>query len=376
LRQIMGLMIISLLLMTGCWDMTDINQAVIISGVGVDYRNNKVIYIHQIDQKVSQIEEGAGRPLTESIISQGRTFAEAARSANLSSSNYFLLGQIDLIMVGEDLAQTDMNLFSDFILRNRYLRLDTYMVLAVNDTPEKVYAEPMPLTAFSAMGMKNLLDNNEVRGGVFVPVTMLDFLGGLSTAGIQPVLPQISLSEGKVMLKGTAVFKERKWVGSLNEEESRGYRWLHYKTKYGGMLIINSPVDKQAVLLEVNNFSSKIKPVIKNGQLKFDITVDTSLHLYEQSGSGNLMTEKQRREMEKLANREIERQIKACLDKSQSLNSDILGLGLQTYRYYPEYWQEVEKDWPSIFPKVKADITVKSKVAGGHLAAKPVKLRS
>jgi hypothetical protein len=120
------------------------------------------------------------------------------------------------------------------------------------------------------------------------------------------------------MLKGTAVFKERKWVGSLNEEESRGYRWLHYKTKYGGMLIINSPVDKQAVLLEVNNFSSKIKPVIKNGQLKFDITVDTSLHLYEQSGSGNLMTEKQRREMEKLANREIERQIKACLDSPKA----------------------------------------------------------
>jgi len=375
LRQIMGLMIISLLLMIGCWDMTDINQAVIISGVGVDYRNGKVIYIHQIDQKVSQIEEGAGRPLTESIISQGRTFTEAARSANLSSSNYFLLGQIDLIMVGEDLAQRDMNLFSDFILRNRFLRLDTYMVLAVNDTPEKVLDEPMPLTAFSAIGMKNLLDNNEVRGGVFVPVTMLDFLGSLSTAGIQPVLPQVSISEGEVILKGTAIFKERKWVGSLNEEESRGYRWLHSKTKHGGMLTIDSP-DGQAMLFDVNNFSSKIRPIIDNAQLKFEITVDTSLLLMDQSGSNNLITEKQRRQIEKLANLEIKRQVQACLDKSQSLNSDILGLGLQTYKYYPEYWQEVEKDWHSTFPKVKADITVKSQVVGGHLATKPVKLRS
>ncbi len=79
------------------------------------------------------------------------------------------------------------------------------------------------------------------------------------------------------------------------------------------------------------------------------------------------MTGPRRRQMEQLANKEIKRQIESCIDKAQSLHSDILGLGLMTYRYYPEYWQEVQDDWYKIYPHLQTQIKVESRLAGGYL---------
>ncbi len=366
-----------ILLLNGCWDMIDINQAALITGVGIDYQKDQVIYTAQFAQKVTPQEAGTGKPLTESFTAQGQTVTDAARKVLLRSPVFPLWAHTDLILIGEGLAREDLALLSDFLLRNRNLRPEAAIIVAYQDTPEKILNVPMPLSPYSATAINQLLDNNEAFEGVHVKVTMKDFLSHLVTPGIEPVVPQISLSENeKLTLNGAAVFRNRRQVGSLNEQECRGYRWLHYNINRGGLLTITSPTDKKPLSFDIANISSKIRPVFKNDKLIYEIKVNTSLNLLEQTGQGNLMTDSRRRQLEKLADQEIKRQIKLCVEKSQSLNSDILGLGLQTHRYYPEYWQDVEGDWDTFYPRLQIEIKVKSQILSGYLLKESVDLES
>ena len=41
-------------------------------------------------------------------------------------------------------------------------------------------------------------------------------------------------------------------------------------------------------------------------------------------------------------------------------NSDIFGLGQSFYKNYPKQWGKIKNDWPTIFPKVRCTVTVKS----------------
>ena len=362
------LLIFITLLLSGCWDMIDINQAAVVTGVGIDYRQGQVIYTTQFAQRASLLDKGTAEPLTENITSQGKTVTEAARSVLLIAPEFPLWAHADVIMIGENLARDNLDILTDFLARNRNLRPEISLLLAYQETPEKLLNVALPLSPHSGTAINQLLENNESLEGVHVKVITKDFLSHLITPGIDPVLPQISLSENNnLYLSGMAVFKGRRMVGSLNEQESRGYRWLNYKANQGGTLTVYSPIDKKALTFMITNISNKIRPLFKDDQLQCRIEVNTSLNLLEQTGEGNLMTGPRRRQMEQLANKEIKRQIESCIDKAQSLHSDILGLGLMTYRYYPEYWQEVQDDWYKIYPHLQTQIKVESLLAGGYL---------
>lgn len=365
------------ILLSGCWDMVDINQASVITGVGIDYRKGQVIYTTQLARRASLLDEGTAEPLTENITSQGRTATEAARKVLLRSPAFPLWAHTDSIIIGEDLARNNMDVITDFLSRNRNLRPENSMLLAYQDTPEKILNAPIPLSAYSGTAIDELMENNESLEGVHVKIIMTDFLIDLVTPGIDPVLPQVSLAENnRIYLNGTAVFKNKKMVGSLNEQESRGYRWVHYKTYRGGILTVDSPIDKKALSFMITNISSKIRPILKNDQLQFEIKINTDLNLLEQTGRGNLMTNIRRRQLEQLADKEIQRQIKSCLDKAQSLNSDILGLGLQTFRYHPDYWHKVQDDWYKIYPHLQTEIKVESRLVGGYQLNNSADLKS
>lgn len=368
---------IAAIFLGGCWDMIDINEASVVTGVGIDYKDGAIIFTAQFAQSVSLLEAGAGQPLAETITARGQTASVAGRKVMLSSPVFPLWAHTDLIMVGEDLAHHDLSLLGDFLLRNRNLRPDAAVVLARQDTPETLLNVPVPLSPYSATAINEMLNNDETFEGVHVKVLMIDFLSDLATPGIEPVLPQISLSGGnKIYLNGAAVFKGRKMVGSLNEQECRGYRWLYHKENRGGTVTINSPIDKKALSLEIDSIASKIRPVFKGDQLVIEINVDTELKLLEQTGQGNLMAEQGRTQLENLAEQEIKKQIEACVAKSQRLNSDILGFGRQVYRYYPGYWQKAEDHWEADYPKLVTKIRVTSRVTGDSLLKKSLNLRT
>jgi Ger(x)C family germination protein len=362
---------------SACWDIRELNNSAVCTGAGVELsREGKFIFSGQMVKPSAPSESGTQTSTAVVLSASGSGVADAARRFMLSLSRFPEWSSISTFVIGEELAREDLALLVDFLLRNRNPRPTVNLVLSRGCTPEEVLSLPMPLSPYSGKGLETILDLQEKQLGIYVPTNVHEFIHKLTTAGIEPVVPQVSIEEKKLFISGTAVFKGRRIVGSLNETESRGYRWMNARSFNGGIIDLGSPQNpSELVSLEVKQFTGKTTPKLEQDQLKMKITIRAELVFYEKSNSGELLTLSWKEEMERLAAQKIKQEISACIKKSQLLGSDILGWGYILQKHEPQLWESFSANWGDLFPTIESDIEVETLIVNSMLSQKSFRFR-
>lgn len=384
---------------SGCWDLREINASVIATCIAVDLApKNRVLVTAQLlqSQTSSEIGSASNKPIVVSAVDY--SVAGAARRLMLSLSLVPEWAHVNAFLLSENLMRKDLGLCIDFMSRNRNVRPDSDLLVCKGTTTEKVLMSPLPEDSNLGTGLMDMLKQNQRVLGIYVPMTLEEFTYRLTTPGVDPVVPQITLAEpGNItganetknpdkmgannskpipVLNGMAVFKKNRMVGSLNEYESRGYSWMNSNIKAGGHFTVKSLLNpKDIVGFEVLGFQTRVKPHISGDNIKMIIQVKADLGFYEQTGSGDLLRDSMIPNLEESANREIERQISACIEKSQMLGSDINGWGRMVNMYEPETWQALYPDWESIYPSIESDIQVKTVITRSYYQTKSFRFR-
>ena len=362
---------------SACWDIRELNNSAVCTGAGVEFsREGKFIFSGQMVKPSAPSESGTQTSTAVVLSASGSGVADAARRFMLSLSRFPEWSSISTFVIGEELAREDLALLVDFLLRNRNPRPTVNLVLSRGCTPEEVLSLPMPLSPYSGKGLETILDLQEKQLGIYVPTNVHEFIHKLTTAGIEPVVPQVSIEEKKLFISGTAVFKGRRIVGSLNETESRGYRWMNARSFNGGIIDLGSPQNpSELVSLEVKQFTGKTTPKLEQDQLKMKVTIRAELVFYEKSKSGELLTLSWKEEMERLAAQKIKQEISACIKKSQLLGSDILGWGYILQKHEPQLWESFSANWGDLFPTIESDIEVETLIVNSMLSQKSFRFR-
>lgn len=379
----------SMFMMSGCWDLKEINSSVIASAVGIDLAGTRNIkFTTQLIQPSTPSESGKSQSQPVTVTAVDSSVAMAARRVMLSLSLVPEWAHVKTFLLGERLTRRDLSLCIDFLTRNRNIRPDTNLMVCINNSPEEILKSQLPESTNLGSGLNDMLPESESLLGYYVPITIEEFTYRLSTPGIEPAVPQIRLiannnasvsspnPEPIPVLQGMAVFKRNKMVGSLNEYESRGYRWLNSTTKQGGFFNIKSPAKSNELIgLEIIDFSSKVKPQISGDNIKIDIEVKANLGFYEEDGTGELLTPNMTKKLEQAAALEIKRQITACINRSQALNSDIWGWGQDIRINEPKEWKRLYPNWSNIYPSVASNIQVKAQISRSNLSIKSFKFQ-
>ncbi len=367
----------SLCFLSGCWNLTEVNDTSVCSAIGVDLSEDNLIdAAFQMVQSQGSNESGSGSQLQVlNVYGSGPTPSYAARQSFLTFSRLPLWADSRAYILGEDLVRFDLSLVTDHLGRNRNVRKTSLVAVAHNCTAKDILNVPESFSGSSVMNLDRLLDLQEELYGAYVPVTISGFVTDLLTPGIEPVLPQLIIvkndQQPEIRLDGMVVFKANKMVGSLTEKESRGYRWLKSSIRKGGLLNIPSPLnDKETVTLSVIRFSSKSRPEIEDGKIKMKIEVDARLGFYEINGQGEFLTPETAPLIEARANQEIKNQSAIGIKKSQKLKSDVWGWGRMLQKYQPQAWESLASDWDTAFPAIKSDITVKTTLQRSYLTSK------
>lgn len=359
-------LVISLCLSAGCWNQVNINDTGIVSGIGVDFTDNgKIHLMTQINKPVNQ--------QTTSLESQyivasasGDTVTEAARKVVLTLPRYPLWSHSDVFIIGEKLAKEDLRLILDFAFRNRNIRMANAVLVTHNTTLDKLFNSDCHLSLCSSRGIQKILLSQEKMLGIYVPVTLLEFITMSTTPGIEPFCPMVSVTkdikdQDIITLNGTAVFRDHKMAGFLNITESRGLYWLKTRQNYGAVIDVKLPQKPNIkVALEVYELKTTIRPRIEGEQIFMDIAVKVNFNIEEIIGDLNQQDPKFIGAIEKAAEKEVKRQIKSCINKGQELNSDFIGFGRYLYRYYPKHWEKIKDDWYNYYPQVETNIDVKA----------------
>lgn len=374
-------LIAALALFSGCTDVREANEIApaLGSGIELDDHEEQLKLSIQFAVPEGSSEQATSIKKTTVMSSTGRTISEASRNLSLSLPLTPILTHVGTFIIGERLAQTDLGILADFLIRNPNHRETTYIFVSKGSPPEEILNTATPLEASSAIGLANILEVQENRNAIYQPVQSNQFFRNLTTSGIEPFCPIVSViknGDKKILkLAGTAVFKKNRMVGELNETESRAFTLMNPKGSQGGLLVVRW--NKNTLLtIEVIRLKANYKAVIdKTGKLRMRVELKGEGNYYEQFGPGEILTIPNITKIENKTEQKITRDILQCIQKLQLMGCDILGWG-QIYRaQYPAAWQVMKDDWPHYFAQIEPEVKVNFAIRRSYLSTQSFEYR-
>jgi Ger(x)C family germination protein len=379
--------------LTGCFDRRELDTLGIVMGVAMDKAESEgdtelTVQIVNVAGASSEKKGksggggGAGGGGGEAGGTASKPFLNV--SATGTNMNYVVhemqhkmsrriyMAHSQIIVIGEELAKNGVRDNLDFFARAPEARMTTNVFIAkgkakdvLNITPE---FEKMPSTELLKM-----LKDQKLTSHTPI-VTEFDFVSNIITKTTSAVAPLVSIIEdgGKERLdvKGSAVFKESRMVGELNETETRGMLYVQEKVKTGVFL---ADIKGETATVEIRRAQCRVTPVLyTDGTAEFNITADVTVGLGDQSGTFNLSNPDNVVLMLNAASAIIKGEIKSAVDKSKELDADVFGFGEYIHRKYPDQWQDMKTKWDELYRSIRANITVNVRADGSGRTVRPL----
>jgi spore germination protein KC len=371
---------IQTLLLSGCWDRTEINDLAIITAAGLDITKE-----HQVELSVkiftSQTSKGQGMggmstsdgggPGQFAVQSAtGVTLADAASKLQQMLPHKVFWGQDEVFVFGERLAKQGLAEPMEFLTRHPAPREHANVfvskglakdVLRLNPPMEQSVADVLREMAKSQTGLNiSLKEFAQMMAGKAgaAAVPWVEIKGNQDDQGETPVI------------HGTAIIKNGKMVGHVNPEVTRGIMWLRNEVK-SATVNVRPQGTKGYVSLFLLRSHTKLVPHIEGNNWSVTVKIETEDDIVENSTDLNLMDMKNLPSLESAMRADIEKRVKSALTEAQErLNADIFGFADAFYRKYPKEWNRAKDDWDERYPKVKVKLETKAKVVRPGLTGK------
>ena len=366
---------------TGCRESKqEVNQMAMVLATGFDLTSEgKYIYTVQIlnPQGSSDSKDKSSEGTSDIAVftSTGESPADAMNKLSESCGKPLFFAHSKYVILGENLAKAGTSLFLDSSLRRRTTRPENLLFVTKGKASDIIKAN-VPDEKVPTDKIENITKFQAAKG--YSPmVSRLKFANALSNKSSAPTLGVISLknqfnSDNTFDVSGTAVFKEDKLIGYMDMNETRGMQWIRGKVQDG--VIVGHLPDNKLVSFSVLKSKSKIKPVLKNGALRMEVNIFAEGNVMEMSAPLDPMKNyKVMDELSEVQSDAIKNEALLALNTAQKkYNADVFGFGTVISEDYPDFWNKIKSNWPSIFSKLKIDVKVTSSVKRPGIISKPI----
>lgn len=354
---------------TACWNRVELEKIHFILAAGVDIEEGETTFAVQtilpgnIRQKGS--EGGANGESTVLVVETGKSVFDAGRKMG-TQMGYKTLLHNQLILIGEGAAKEGIDKVIDLFDRSHDLRQRVPIVICRGNMLE-IMNTKSKLEDIPVINIRDLLKSSRANA-MTVYVDLKDFIAKNSsktTGALAPIIEVFKKDgmEKKVRINGTAVFKDYKIKGWLNEVETRGLLWIKGEVETGVIVIKTPEKEEKSISLEIKGSKSKITPEIKNGELVISVDVWEEGTINEIDGAPvKKLNPETLKILESKKVEVIKNEISVAIKKAKELNTDIFGFDQAVYRKFPNEWKYLEKSWDEVFPNLEINVNVKSKI--------------
>ncbi len=355
--------IMSLLLLVGCWDMVEIDQRLFTGIFGIDTSDEKDKFTFYfsfpvareiVDSEGGEGGEGGGGKAVETVSTVGSSIVDGTRNLALRLNREISFEHMRIIVISEDVARDDLRKIMDplsrgteFNRRSRiaFCRADVEEVLAVEPWVEKLKAEYM-----------ESIYAGSTHSGKFIEVDLGDFLRSIRTTKGNALVSKIKPNKSQVKIGGAGVVKDYKLIGWLGEEETQGVNFFLGKIK-GGDIVEDDPHGKGTITLTILGAKRKLNVTAKEPLPKFTLEVFIECNVASIPHVHTLSLDDITK-LESLASNVVEKQISKGVNKLKNYEVDLLRLGDHLHKYEPKLWKKYQENWDDTFSKVDIDIVV------------------
>ncbi|MBH0230385.1 Ger(x)C family spore germination protein [Halobacillus yeomjeoni] len=386
------LVIVSLLILTGCWNSRELDELGIAVATGIDKNDegDYIIIVQVINPSEIATDAPTTRPPVSSYTITGKSMFEAFRKLTTKSPRKIYFSQMRLVVIGERLAEEGLMPTLDFLYRDHEFRTSFYVALAKGESVEKMLSVITPYEKIPANKIMNSIKASEEAWASTKGSTIDKVLSALRSPGENPVIGGIELigadyplgdnkmnvehvdAPTKVELDHLAAFKEDRLAGWLTEDQSRGLNFatgdvrstiLHVACKEKGTIGIEIIRTKAGMTGKTNGSSPP----------KLEISVETEANVGEVACDMDLSNPDTIDYLNKETEKEIKKLIESAVTAAkEDFESDILGAGNVFHRDEPRYWKKVEKEWDEHFKEMDCDIKVQADIRRKGNTTQPI----
>lgn len=377
----LALILISVLAcLTGCWNNQELDDVVLVQGVGMSLNDEKnklklaVEIVKPSGQSGQSTEQSGGQGSGQQIVleHEAETYLEAARELIAFAKRRLHFEHTRVFIIHDELAkQEDFARALDTIRRDRMLRLNSYFFVSEED-PSEILSTPTLYESLTSNELVSALDQTKYITE-YSPIMVREYFkkveGPIPNAYIPMIKTQNNGNQVITHLQGTAVIHDGKMVGKLTEGESHGLNFLLDQVKGGS--ISNTGDEKDRASLEIKSAKTETKPYLNGQQLKVDIETTLEGTLADNMTPHDV-DEAFFEKLEKKISEQVKREMRGTLNTLQELKTDITNIGIRTYQKYPEQWHKIHADWDDIFANAEITINVDTKYIHEGLLNKSV----
>lgn len=368
--------------LSGCWNSKELDELAIVMGYGIDTGTDAGMIDMTAQIAVLQSAPSGGSSSGgDSQSSSGETYWNITRTGTSvfsilrdythESSRKLYSPHTQVLIFGEDLAKRGVRDSLDFFMRDHETRTTIWLLVA-KDKASDIFSVKTKLSTDPSMNISDLM-KAQINTSETPQIKILDFVERLLSDTTSPIAPIVKVStdgsNSAIEVSGTAVFKQDKMVGELDEAQTRGLLWVLGKVE-SGIVQIDAPGGSADIEIS-SAMSDKSVELSDDGRVKVHVTVTASGNIGSQTGPDTLTTPENVKILEKNFSQRITDEIYTCLDKAKELDADIYGFGDMVYKKYPKQWESMEDNWDETFKNIDFELEVKVAIRGSGRIVKP-----
>jgi spore germination protein KC len=224
--------ILSVLLLSGCWNYRGLNNLGIISGFAIDMENitgDYLLTFEMVDLN-SPMPEGIE---TEIIESRGKTVFEAVRNAKKNLEDKLYFGHCQTLILSKYVTENiDLSSLLDWVARDIEPRENISVIVSRENTAGDVLKTKgltNPMLAYELN--KTIEDDNAITAStISTPLHIIS--EKLQSEGVSVVMPAVKITKtpkGETAeINGIAMFNGERFSGFLTPDESKYYLFAFF----------------------------------------------------------------------------------------------------------------------------------------------------
>lgn len=327
MRRIASLCI-TLLLLTGCWSRSEIDELVFPLALGIDKTENGYLVTIQVALPPKGEMAAGGGFWLESV--ERPTLDEAAHVLTLKVGNRPRWSHLALVVFGRDLAEAGVAPAIDYLVRVLELR-ESALVAVSHERASDILGGRLAGQTIPGVGYKHLL-NTAFQDTMQPAISLARFAAMLMQPGQDPFAAMVRLQEnGSVFFTDVAVFKHDTMVRMLDSAETRGF--LRSLPGQQHAMVPFSCPDGVPAFVRNDGLANRLIPVLRGPKVeRFFVQIRMTGYLTEGMCRGKLTDVEHVATLQRQVEKVVREEAKLALDAAREAGADIFGFGMRAYR--------------------------------------------
>lgn len=381
MKSLKYMFLLVFVIISGCWDRTEMNDLAFVMGTALDLTDDgNILCTLQIaipSSAEGRMSSGESGNKFFVIAVEGKNGNDVHQKLQKKSSRRLLYSHRSVVFLSERIAKHGIGDSLDIFTHDPRNRLKTYLMVVKGGEARNMLQLNSPLKQVPIEAVRGM----EVSGED-IAVTLRDFFIAYGSEGVHPVVgvvePEIhSKDQQKQIFRvaGAGVFKDLKLSGILDEKETLALMWLTDKLKVGH-ISANLPKGKGEIGMTLNHVDRKIITQIQHNSVQFKIQLEGQGSLVENNSALDINEPKSLIQIKKALEDAAKKQVQDFILRIQKeYKVDSVGFGQEIYKNNPDQWSSLKDQWDMRFPEADISIEVNLRIHGAGMIHSTFELR-